>query len=52
MKGHVSLEEFIKGVHIYLWMNLYVGRDSYNEFTCIDGGIQIRSSHISMGEFI
>ena len=46
------MEGFIKGVHIYLWSNLYVGSDSYKEFTCIYGGIHIGSSHISMGGFI
>ena len=37
---------------MYLWPDSYVGRDSYKEFTCIYGGIQIRSSHISMEGFI
>ena len=39
--SHVSMEEFIKGVHIYLWRDSYVERDSYKKFTCIYGGIHI-----------
>ena len=48
------MEGFIKGVHIDLWRDSYAGRDSYKEFICIyrgidmQGGIHIRSSHVSM----
>ena len=44
----------IKGLHIDLWRDSYIGRNSYKDFTCIygdiqvQGGIHIRSSHISM----
>ena len=36
---------------MYLWRDSYLGRDSYKEFTCIYGGIHIRSSHVSMAIF-
>ena len=35
---------------MYLWSDSYVRRDSSKEFTCMFGGIHIRSSHISMGD--
>ena len=37
---------------MYLCLASYIGRDSYKEFTCIYGGVHIRSSHISMQGFI
>ena len=45
------MEGFIKGVHIYLWRNLYVASGSFEEFTIIYGEFHIRSSDISMGGF-
>ena len=36
---------------MYLWPDSHVRRDSYKEFTCLYGGIHIRSSHISMEGF-
>ena len=63
--GRDSYKEFTciyvgihKGLHIDLWRDSYVGRDSYKEFICIyggidiQGGIYIRSSHVSMEGFI
>ena len=43
---------------MYLWRDLYIGRNSYKEFTYIYddidvyGGIHTRTSHISMEGFI
>ena len=37
---------------MYLSADSYIWRDSYKEFTCLYGGIHIRSSHISMEGFI
>ena len=37
---------------MYLSPNSYIGSDSYKEFTCIDGGIHIRSADIAMEGFI
>ena len=37
---------------MYLWPDSYIARDSDKEFTCIYGGVHIRSSHISMEGFI
>ena len=48
----VSMEGFIKRVHIYLSKDSYVGRDSYKELTCIYVGIGKRTSHSSMERFI
>ena len=52
MQGFISRERLISGVDMYLWSDSYVRRDSYKEFTCIYGGFHIRSSHVSMEEFI
>ena len=37
---------------MYLWPDSYVRRDTYKEFTCIDGGIYTRRSHVFMAGFI
>ena len=53
MKGEIH----IKSSHVSM-TGSYIGRDSYKEFTCIYGGIDIegrihiRSSHVSMRRFI
>ena len=52
MQGFISRERLISGVDMYLWSDSYVKRDSYKEFTCIYGGIHIRSSHAYMEGFI
>ena len=41
MAGFICREGFILGVPMYLWRDWYVGRDSYKEFPCIYGGIDI-----------
>ena len=52
MAGFICREGFIYGVHIYLWRDSYIGRNSYKDFTCIYDRIHIRSSHASMEGFI
>ena len=43
---------------MYLWRDLYIGRDSYKKVKCVYGeihilgGIHIRSSHVSMKGFM
>ena len=54
LEGLTFRKRFIQGVHMYLWQDSHVARDSYKAFICIygrihmNGGIHIRSSHISM----
>ena len=35
MEGLTFRKGFIQGVHIYLWQDSHVGRDSYKAFICI-----------------
>ena len=52
------MEAFIKGVNISVLRDSHIGKNLYKEFTCsygeihVQGGIHIRSSHISLEGFI
>ena len=35
MEGLIFRKGFIRGFHMYLWRDSYVGKDSYKELTCI-----------------
>ena len=52
MEGFIFRKGLIQGVHMYLWQDSYVAKDSYKEFTSIYAGIHIGSSYISMEGFI
>ena len=52
MEEFIFREGFMFGVHMYLWWDSYLGRDSYKEFTCIYVGIHKRTSHRSMERLI
>ena len=52
MTGFIYRDEFISRVHMYLWRDSRLGRDSYKKFTHIYGGIHKVSSYMCMEEFI
>ena len=41
MEGFIYRKGFISGVQMYLWRDLYIGRDSYKEVKCVNGEIHI-----------
>ena len=52
MEGLIYREEFISGVHMYLWQDSPLLRDSYKELTHVYGGIHKVTSYMSMEEFL